>query len=342
MMHRHIPEHQQRRLLLALGLLLVLVVFILICVGRYGVTPGEAFRIIWASAARRSQASDAFKVSVVMHVRLPRICMGLLVGMALSAAGTSYQAVFRNPLVSPDIIGVSSGASFGAALAILFSTETSLIQASALVFGLAAVVLVLVISHIKRGTKLFMIVLSGIIVKDLFVALVSLTKYTADPEDKLPAITLWLMGSLASVSFRDVLICSIVVLPCIAVLFGMRWKMNLLSLEEDEARSLGVNVKRLRLIVILLATMITGVTVSICGVIGWVGLVIPHMARLLMGDDHRTLFPASILIGGLYLLLIDMLARTVTSAEIPLSILTAFVGAPFFAWMLRRTTGGGL
>lgn len=340
MRYRHMSPVWQRMSILVLGIILIAVVFILICVGRYGVLPWEAFQIIGAVAARRSQELDPFKVSVIMQVRLPRICMGVLVGMALSAAGTSYQAVFVNPLVSPDIIGVSSGASFGAALAILLGGGTSLIEMSALAFGLAAVALVLRISRLKGGMRLFMVVLSGVIVKDLFVAFVSLIKYVADPEDKLPAITLWLMGSLASVSFLDVLICAVVVIPCVLILFALRWKLNLLSLDEEEARSLGINVKRLRLVVIFLATMITAVTVSICGAIGWIGLVIPHVARLFMGNDHRTLLPASVLLGAIYLLLIDMIARTATPVEIPLSILTAFVGAPFFAYILRKTKGG--
>lgn len=173
-----------------------------------------------------------------------------------------------------------------------------------------------------------------------FDALVSLIKYVADPQEKLPAITIWLMGSLASSSYKDVLVSCVVILPCIVILMAMRWKLNLLSLEEEEARSLGVNVARLRLIVIAVSTLMTAVTVSLCGVIGWIGLVIPHIGRLLVGNDHRTLLPASALLGAIYLLAIDTVARTATAAEIPLSILTAIIGAPFFAWMLRKTSGG--
>ena len=205
---------------------------------------------------------------------------------------------------------------------------------------LLAVVIVLNLSRIKRRSELFVLVLSGVIVKSMFDALVSFIKYIADPEDKLPTITMWLMGSLANVSYRDVLLCAAIEIPCLAVAMILRWKMNLLSLEQEEARSLGINVKKLRLAVILIATIMTAVTVSVCGIIGWIGLVIPHIARLLIGNDHRTLIPASALMGSIYLLLIDTAARAATAGEVPLSILTAMVGAPFFAVILRKTSGG--
>ena len=251
-----------------------------------------------------------------------------------------YQAIFGNPLVSPDILGVSSGAGFGASLGILLSTSTLIIQGSALTFGLLAVLMVFLVSKVNGRTELFTLVLSGVIIQALFDALVSLIKYVSDPQEKLPAITVWLMGSLASSSYKDIIVSCVIILPCIAVLLTLRWKMNLLSLDEEEARSLGVNVHRLRSVVIVLSTLMTGVTVSLCGVIGWIGLVIPHVGRMLVGNDHRALLPASALLGALYLLLIDTIARTATAAEIPLSILTAIIGAPFFAWMLRKTSGG--
>ena len=266
--------------------------------------------------------------------------MGILVGAGLSVSGAIYQAVFGNPLVSPDILGVSSGAGFGAALAILLSCGMAATQVTALGCGLLAVVVVLNLSRIKRRSELFVLVLSGVIVKSMFDALVSFIKYIADPEDKLPTITMWLMGSLANVSYRDVLLCAAIEIPCLAVAMILRWKMNLLSLEQEEARSLGINVKKLRLVVILIATIMTAVTVSVCGIIGWIGLVIPHIARLLIGNDHRTLIPASALMGSIYLLLIDTAARAATAGEVPLSILTAMVGAPFFAVILRKTSGG--
>ena len=311
---------------------------VLICVGRYPISPFRAFEIIGRSFVGKIDGMDVYESSVILSIRLPRILMGILVGAGLSVSGAIYQAVFGNPLVSPDILGVSSGAGFGAALAILLSCGMAATQVIALGCGLLAVVVVLNLSRIKRRSEL--LVLSGVIVKSMFDALVSFIKYIADPEDKLPTITMWLMGSLANVSYRDVLLCAAIEIPCLAVAMILRWKMNLLSLDHEEARSLGINVKKLRLSVILIATLMTAVTVSVCGIIGWIGLVIPHIARLLIGNDHRTLIPASALMGSIYLLLIDTAARAATSGEVPLSILTAMVGAPFFAVILRKTSGG--
>ena len=331
---------KQCAMVLLLAMALTGVFLILLCVGRYSVPPLEAFRIMGVALFRDGQALEALKaenpfgVSVILGSRLPRLLMGMIVGAGLSVAGATYQAIFGNPLVSPDILGVSSGAGFGASLGILLSTSTLIIQGSALTFGLLAVLMVFLVSKVNGRTELFTLVLSGVIIQALFDALVSLIKYVSDP------ITVWLMGSLASSSYKDIIVSCVIILPCIAVLLTLRWKMNLLSLDEEEARSLGVNVHRLRSVVIVLSTLMTGVTVSLCGVIGWIGLVIPHVGRMLVGNDHRALLPASALLGALYLLLIDTIARTATAAEIPLSILTAIIGAPFFAWMLRKTSGG--
>ena len=337
---------KQCAMVLLLAMALTGVFLILLCVGRYSVPPLEAFRIMGIALFRDGQALEALKaenpfgVSVILGSRLPRLLMGMIVGAGLSVAGATYQAIFGNPLVSPDILGVSSGAGFGASLGILLSTSTLIIQGSALTFGLLAVLMVFLVSKVNGRTELFTLVLSGVIIQALFDALVSLIKYVSDPQEKLPAITVWLMGSLASSSYKDIIVSCVIILPCIAVLLTLRWKMNLLSLDEEEARSLGVNVHRLRSVVIVLSTLMTGVTVSLCGVIGWIGLVIPQVGRMLVGNDHRALLPASALLGALYLLLIDTIARTATAAEIPLSILTAIIGAPFFAWMLRKTSGG--
>ncbi|MEA4891161.1 MAG: iron ABC transporter permease [Peptococcaceae bacterium] len=331
---------QQRLILLAMFLVLAAAFLFSICIGRYSVTPFEAVNIICGYFFGDPDTLDPVKLSVVIKIRLPRILLAILIGGGLAAAGGSYQAIFGNPLVSPDILGVSSGAGFGAALGILLSAGMVMVEAMSLVFGLAAVALVLLISRVQKKTELFMLVLSGVIIGALFEAFVSLIKYIADPQDKLPAIVIWLMGSLASASYNDVLIAALVILPCLVILLALRWKMNLLSLDEEEARSLGVNVGRLRLAVILVSTLMTAVSVSLCGIIGWIGLVIPHVGRLFIGNDHRALMPACAFLGGTYLLLIDGLARTMTAAEIPLSILTAIIGAPFFAYMLRKTTGG--
>ena len=339
-MNRGIIEHEKRLAVAAMAVLLIVLFFVLICVWRYPISPLRAFEIIGNALLGNQEGMDIYESSVILSIRLPRILMGILVGAGLSVSGAVYQAIFGNPLVSPDILGVSSGAGFGAALALLLSAGMAATQGTALLFGLLAVAVVLNLSRIKKHSELFVLVLSGVIVKSMFDAMVSFIKYIADPEDKLPAITMWLMGSLANVSYRDVALCSVIVLPCLIIAMVLRWKMNLLSLDQEEARSLGINVKKLRLAAILLSTLMTAVTVSVCGIIGWIGLVIPHIARLFIGNDHRTLIPASALMGAIYLLLIDTVARAVTANEIPLSILTAMIGAPFFAALLRKTLGG--
>lgn len=339
-MEQRSSEHKKNWVIPGMLIVLVVLFFSLICIGRYPITPFRAFEVIWKALIGETEGLDIYESSVILNIRLPRILMGILVGAGLSVSGAVYQAILGNPLVSPDILGVSSGAGFGAALAILFSAGTLTTQLAALLFGLCAVAIVLNLSRIKRRTELFVLVLSGVIVKSMFDAMTSFIKYVADPEEKLPTITVWLMGSLANVSYADVILCALIVIPCLIAVMAMRWKMNLLSLDQDEARSLGINVKRLRLIVILLATFMTAVSVSVCGIIGWIGLVIPHIARLFLGNDHRRLLPASALMGAIYLLLIDTVARAATSSEIPLSILTAMIGAPFFACILRKTSGG--
>ncbi|MEA4847253.1 MAG: iron ABC transporter permease [Clostridiaceae bacterium] len=335
-------QRKRRLIVLTLGITLIAAFLISVCVGRYSISPAEAIKIIFAFVTRNTAGIDPVKLSIVINVRLPRIIMGMIIGAGLSLSGTSYQGIFGNPLVSPDILGVSSGAGFGAALGILIGVGSVLIQGLSLFFGLLSVLIVLVLSRVRKKTELFTLVLSGVIVRSLFDALVSLIKYVADPQDKLPAIVIWLMGSLASSSYKDVTISALIILPCIILMIIMRWQMNLLSLDEEEARSLGVNVSRMRKIIIAISTLITAVSVSTCGIIGWVGLVIPHVGRILVGSDHRVLMPASALLGAIYLLFVDGLARTMTAAEIPLSILTAIIGAPFFAYMLRKTVGGNL
>lgn len=321
-------------------ILLIAAFFFSMCIGRYSITPMEVVEIIFASITDTAEAFDPIRVNVVMQVRLPRILLSIIIGAGLACSGAAYQCLFGNPLVSPDILGVSAGAGFGASLAILFSASAFMVQAQALLFGVIAVGIVLMISRVQKKTELFMLVLSGVIVGALFEALVSLIKYVADPQDKLPAIVIWLMGSLASASYKKVAIAAATIVPCILVLLVLRWKMNLLSLDEEEARSLGINVDRLRIIIILVSTLMTAVSVSLCGIIGWIGLVIPHIGRFFVGNDHRGLIPSCTILGAIYLLLIDGIARTMTAAELPLSILTALIGAPFFAYMLRRTMGG--
>jgi iron complex transport system permease protein len=278
--------------------------------------------------------------TILFQIRLPRIIAAVIVGAALSMAGAAYQGLFKNPLVSPDILGVSSGAGFGAALAILFSTAAWMTQVSAFIGGILAVLTSYFLSRLYKTGQILVLVLSGVIVSAFFGALLSVTKYVADPYEKLPTIIFWLMGSLSSVRYNDILS----ILPTLifggGVLILIRWRINLLSLSQDEAKTLGIDLKKITRIIIICATLLTAASVCISGIVGWVGLVIPHLGRMITGPDYRKLLPFTIVMGASYLLIMDDLSRTIIATEIPLGILTALLGAPFFAYLLwRRKTG---
>ena len=284
----------------------------------------------WGLAAFWTDAEAA----VVLNVRLPRILAAALIGAALSVAGVSYQGMFRNPMVSPDLLGASTGAGFGAALALLLSMSYLAVTFSAFFFGLAAVLLAYLISRKSRMDQTLSMVLAGMMISSLFTAGTSLIKLAADTENQLPAITYWLMGSLTSVRGRDVRFAALPILLGLVPLLLLRWRINLLTLSEAEARSMGVDTQRLRRLVIACATLMTAASVAISGMIGWVGLVIPHFCRILFGCDYRKLLPSCALLGASFLILVDTIARTVTTAEIPLGILTSFVGAPVFLYLI--------
>lgn len=320
--------------LLALAPLVVFVASFVI--GRYPVGPVTVLRVLLAGLLPLHADWTPAVHAVVVDVRLPRIAGAMLVGGGLSLSGACYQGVFRNPLVSPFILGVSAGAGFGAALAILFLPEPGAVPLSAFLFGLLAVALCFALGRSYRRAPTLVLVLAGVIVGALFSALLSLLKYVADPDSKLPVIEFWLLGSLASVGRRDVLMLLGLFLPCGMALFALRWRLNLLALGDDAARSLGVEVGRLRAVVILMATLLAASTVAVAGIIGWVGLVIPHAARILVGADFRRVLPVSAALGACYLMIVDDLARTVTTAELPIGVLTAIIGAPVFAVLLRR------
>ena len=277
--------------------------------------------------------------SVIFNIRLPRVLLSLLAGAGLSVAGASFQGLFSNPLATPDTLGVATGASFGAALGILMGCDMFMTQVCALFMGMLAVAIVYAVSRVRGGTNMVMIILGGMVVSSLFSALVSMIKYVADPQDVLPAITFWLMGSLSATNFQTLVLGAPFIIAGTAMIFALRWRLNVLSLNEDEAHTLGVNVKLLRLLVILASTMITASVVSMCGLIGWVGLLIPHISRMIFGNDNRRVVPASIALGAIFMLVIDTIARTATSSEIPVSILTAVIGAPVFIILLRKTGG---
>lgn len=278
---------------------------------------------------------------VVWNIRLPRVLAAMLVGAALATAGASYQVLFRNPLVSPDILGVSSGAALGAVCGIFLSLPVIAIQGFAFLGGMGAVVLVIFVAQAVRGVdQTLVLVLTGVVMGALAGAATSLLKVMADPYDQLPAITFWLLGSLASTTQLDLGPVLPAVLVGLVPLILLRWRINLLSLGDDEARALGVDAPRLRLLVIAAATLITASVVAIAGVVGWVGLVIPHIARMLVGPSFATLLPVAAILGAGYLLLVDTLCRTLATIEIPLGILTAVLGAPFFLYLLARGRRG--
>ena len=274
--------------------------------------------------------------AAVLNIRLPRILLACMVGCSLATAGTAYQSVFRNPMAAPDILGASSGACFGAALAILLGASYAVITVGSFLFGLAAVGLTYLVGRLSRMRSNLAMVLAGVMVGSLFSAGTSFIKLVADTNEQLPAITYWLMGALTAVRLDDLHFAMLPILLGLIPLFFLRWRLNLLTISEAEARSMGVNTKLLRLAVIVCATLATAASVSISGMIGWVGLVIPHICRLLVGQNTRFLLPCSLLLGASFLMLVDDLARCLTTSEIPLGILTALVGAPLFLYLIVK------
>ncbi len=328
--------------LLTLGL--VALMFLSLFKGRYTVPPDTVVAVLFnklTGIALTDSALTGTQATVVWNIRLPRVLLAVMVGAGLSVSGASFQGIFRNPLVSPDILGVSSGAGFGAALGIILTSgNTGITMALAFGFGLVSVILAYTISKIKNMFSPISLVLSGMIVGFFFNALISLVKLLSDTDSQLPAITYWLMGSFANTTFKEISL----VLPLIAggtmVLVLLRWRMNILSMGDEEAYSLGINPHRLRLGIVALATVITAAGVMVSGIIGWVGLIIPNICRMFVGADHKHLLPASFLMGGIFVLLVDFLARILTVAEIPIGILTAIAGVPLFIYVYKYSGWG--
>ncbi len=311
------------------GLLLALTV------GRYPVGLGDLLNVFYAKAPGHHADVSPTVESVILQVRGPRVIAAMLVGAALAVAGTAFQGLFRNPLVSPDILGASSGAALGAVVGIYLSLSVFLIQTVAFLGGLIAVGIVYAIgTSVRSRDPILVLVLTGVVVGSLFGAGVGLVKYLADPYNQLPAMTFWLLGSLSATGLGDLLPLFGPVAAGTAVLVALRWRMNVMSLPEEEARALGVATGPLRIAIVAAATLVTSASVATAGIIGWVGLVVPHLARSLVGPDFARLLPAAAILGGGYLLLIDTLARTMAQVEIPLGILTAVIGTPFFIWLL--------
>lgn len=340
-MNQTIQKH--RRILALMALVLLVCTLGSFVLGRYPVSIREVLGIL------RNRLMGRFGVetpvfwtsqmeAAVWNIRLPRVLLSILVGACLAAAGAAYQGVFQNPMAAPDILGASAGAGFGAALAILLGLSSAGITLGAFASSLLTVALVFSVSRRAKGDRILGLVLAGIMVSSLFQAGTSFIKLVADPSNQLPQITYWLMGSLSGARWSEI---RFVVLPMLAGLIPLlllRWQLNVVTMGDDEARAMGVNAPRIRLLIVICSTLVTASAVSVSGMIGWVGLVIPHMTRRLVGSDYRFLMPASMLGGGIFLLIVDNISRNVTASGIPIGILTAFVGAPFFLWLI---TGKG-
>ena len=340
-MHRNqAPAARPRRaaLWVALALLPLAAGLAAICVGRYSITPAQVLQTF--SARLHGQPLQQQYEKIVWTMRLPRAVLALLVGGGLSAAGVAFQSLFSNPLATPDTLGVASGASLGAVVGLYFGVNLLAMQAMALAAGFLAVGLTFLTGCRRNGRgSLTTVVLAGMVISSLFSALVSLFKYIADPDSKLPAITYWLMGGLSSASWQGLRLGAPFLLLGSAVLLVLRWRLNILPLSDDEARATGTHLGLLRGVVALCATMITASAVAMCGQVAWIGLLVPHICRMLFGSDNSRLLPASLCIGAAFLLVVDTLARCITAGEIPVSILTACIGAPFFIQLLRQTRG---
>ncbi len=306
-----------------------------ICVGRMEILISDVFKTI--GAIFTGQETDVQNYSIIVNLRLPRILMAIIVGAGLTCAGNTFQSLFSNPLATPDILGVTSGTCVGAILAIILSCGILGTQLIALAFGLVSVLFTIKIAGRNKNGSMIYLVLAGVIASSLFNAIGSLLKYTADPQDKLPEITYWLMGSFTSATYQKLLIGSPLIIVGIVIIYLLRWRLNILALSEDEAKASGIDLKKTRMIFILASTLITASAVSMCGQIGWIGLLIPHCARMLVGSNNRYVVPLSISLGASFMILIDTLSRSLTVIELPLSILTAIIGAPVFILLLNRS-----
>jgi len=329
----------KKTMLVFIPLLIILVSFI---VGKYPISLKNLFVILVESIFSFEHSLPEPLYTVIFKVRLPRILVAVAAGSSMAASGVAYQGMFRNPLVSPDILGASAGAAFGAAVGILLSFGIVGIEILSFLFGLLAVFLTYFICMKlgKNNNTTLLLILSGMLIGTLFTSFITLIKYVADPYSKLPEITFWLMGSLSAVNLKDFYLVFTISVIGIIPLMLLRWKLNVLSFDEEEAHALGINVNKLRIVVILCSSLMTASVVSVAGLIGWVGLVIPHFARMLVGPNFKKLLPVSALMGGSFLLFVDDLARCIGSLEIPLGVLTSIIGAPFFIYLMLNVKKG--
>ena len=330
-------KHKRNFLILAAAFLAA--VIISVHAGRYFLPFDEVWSMITGKLFNTDSMWSLSAEKVLFEIRLPRVACAVLIGAALSMAGVCYQGMFRNPMVSPDILGASTGAGFGASVAIICGAGYFMITLSAFGFGIAAVLLAYATSRFGKTNETLALILGGMVISSLFSAGTTYIKLIADTQEQLPAITYWLMGSLTSIKTKDLTFVSVPIIAGMIPLFALRWRLNLLTVEENTARSMGINIKLLRFVVIICATLLTAASVSVSGMIGWIGLVIPHFCRMIFGNDYRRLIPATALFGATFLLVVDDVARIATTSEIPIGILTSFIGAPIFLYLLF--TGGG-
>ncbi len=318
-----------------LAVLPLICIVVSLALGAYDIAPLDVCRIVWCKLTGQEFAGNAMAANLVWQVRMPRVLSAAAVGAGLGMAGAVFQGVFRNPLASPYTLGVSNGAGFGAALGIVAGLSVVVTQLSAIGFGLVTVALTFLIAARSKRSETTL-VLAGMLVSSLFASLVSLIKFVADPTEKLPQIVYWLMGTFSGSSYRELLMILPLYIVAVVLLYLFRWRLNVMSLGEVEARSFGVNVKRDRKVVIVCASVVAALAVSISGIIGWVGIVVPHLARMITGPDFRKLLPASFSLGACYLLVIDDVCRTVSSAEIPIGVVTGIIGVPVFLYFIYR------
>ena len=328
--------NKARSKVIILGITAIIVSIVSLGIGRYFISPFGIIKVLLQGISGRNFGMDKNAMAVVLHIRLPRIAASLMLGAGLALSGQTFQMIFRNPLVSPDVLGTSTAASFGASLSLLLGMASVLVSINAFIFGMIALLLIYAIASRTKREQTLSLILVGMVVSSLFSSATSFVKLIADPNNILPAITYFLMGSLSGVGTEDLALIAIPICLCMAVLLSLSWRINLLSLSEDEARSIGVNTHLVRAIAITCATVITASSVAIAGNIGWVGLIIPHISRMLVSHDARYSFPSSVFIGASFLTLVDCVSRAAATIEIPIGILTSFIGAPFFLFLLFK------
>lgn len=299
-------------------------------IGRLIYSPRVVIDVLWGVFTNNKQLLDSEAAPIVLGLRLPRVLLSLLIGGGMAVSGITYQAIFRNPLVSPDILGVSSGAGFGAVLSILWFGFTLHVPIISITIGILSVFITFGLAKLTHKINTLSLLLSGMVVSSVFSALIALVKFVADPYDELPAITYWLMGSFSKATMSDFYMISVPMTLSIITIVSIRWRLNILSLGDEEAMMLGINPRRVRLVFVICATIITALSVTVIGIVGWVGLVVPHMTRFFVGQDHTWSVPLSFLFGGVFLTWVDIFSRSISPVEIPIGILTALIGAPFF------------